>query len=641
MRASRTVDEMHQICFNMSERLRHRGPNDDGLWVDAQQGVALGHRRLSIIDLSPSGHQPMKTASGRMIIAYNGEVYNFAEIRHELEQKEYQFNGHSDTEVVLAACEAWGVEQAVSRFIGMFAFALWDRKDKKLWLARDRLGIKPLYWAKTRQGEIIFGSELKALRAHPDCPYELDRDSVTSFLRYSYIPGPWSIYKNVHKLKPGHVLSLTIRNDEPQETSYWNLREVIKEAQRNQFNGNDNEAVTSLRKLLMDAVGKRMIADVPLGCFLSGGIDSSLVTALMQAQSNKPINSFSIGFHEQGYDEAQYSKAIAHHLGTHHTELYVNDKQAQDVISRLPEIYDEPFSDSSQIPTYLISAMTKEHVTVALSGDGGDEVFAGYNRYFQVNNLEFLFKYFPLWGKKITAKMIKRISPHYWDEIFKLVPQQYRPSQAGEKMHKLANILPLDYQSFYKNMISHWQEPDGIIINGKEKPALFNDLSLITGFPNNIDFMQYADTLTYLPDDILTKVDRASMAVSLEARVPLLDHRVVEFAWRLPQTMKIRGRNGKWILKALLKDFVPPKLYERPKMGFGIPLDKWLRGSLRDWAESLLSPAIFNEFGLLASEPILQKWQEHQNGTHNWQYLLWDVLMLHSWLVYEKSESNS
>ncbi len=636
-RRMRTADEIRQICNNMSEQLQHRGPDDDGVWIDTQHGIALGHRRLSIIDLSPSGHQPMTTESGRMVIAYNGEIYNFPEIRKELERKGHKFYGTSDTEVILAACEEWGVEQAVRHFIGMFAFALWDRKQAKLWLVRDRMGIKPLYWGYTSKGDLIFGSELKALCMHPDFSCEVDRDSIASFLRHNYIPAPSTIYQKIYKLKPGHMLSFAIESDDaPQIACYWDLKNIAKQAQKNHFIGNDEEMIETLKQLLMDAVGKRMIADVPLGCFLSGGIDSSLVTALMQAQSNKPINSFSIGFHEQGYDEAKYAKTIAHHLGTNHTELYVTEQQAQDVIPSLPEMYDEPFSDSSQIPTYLVSAMTKKHVTVALSGDGGDELFAGYNRYFQANNLNYLFNYFPFWGKKITANMIRTMPSHYWDEIFRLVPAKYRPPQAGDKMHKLANILTLDRQFFYKKMISHWHEPDEIVIGGQEKYSILDDSSLFSTFQNNIEFMQYADSVTYLPDDILTKVDRASMAVSLEARVPLLDHRVVEFAWSLPQSAKVRDRKGKWILRQILKDFVPSKLYERPKMGFGIPLEKWLRGSLRDWAEDLLSPTSFKEFGLLESAPILQKWHEHQSGAHNWQYLIWDVLMLHAWLRYNK-----
>ncbi|MCE2509641.1 MAG: asparagine synthase (glutamine-hydrolyzing) [Alphaproteobacteria bacterium] len=625
------ADRLAATIRRMATALRHRGPDDDGAWIEAEAGVALGHQRLSILDLSPAGHQPMESKSGRYVLSYNGEIYNFQELRAELEGKGVAFRGHCDTEVIVEAIAAWGLAATLPRLIGMFAFVLWDREARTLTLVRDRMGIKPLYWAH-QNNLFLFASELKAFHAHPGFRAEVNRDSLTSFLRHNYIPAPHSIYRNTFKLLPGTMLTLCW-GGKPELSTWWDLREIAGKALHDRPEFEEEEAREALDGILRDAVKRRMVADVPLGAFLSGGIDSSTVTALMQAQSEQPIRTFTIGFHEEAYDEAKDAKRVAGHLGTEHTELYVEPRDALEVIPKLPLIYDEPFADSSQIPTFLVSELTRQHVKVALSGDGGDELFAGYNRYFWAEALWRKLRLLPKPARGGMAMAIRALSPAQWDGIFGIVPPRLRPRLAGDKLHKLADVFALSSrEALYRQLLTHWAEPASLVHGGKEPTGILWDAGVADEFPDFTERMQFLDSVTYLPDDILTKVDRASMRVGLEARVPLLDHRVVEFVWRLPGSMKVRKGEGKWLLRRVLDRYVPKALVERPKMGFGVPIDSWLRGPLRDWGEALLSERRLREEGFFDPEPIRQKWQEHLGGKRNWQYPLWDVLMFQAWL---------
>jgi asparagine synthase (glutamine-hydrolysing) len=622
-----SADALSGQARAMADCLAYRGPDAGGAWADAEAGFATGHRRLSIIDLSEAGAQPMLSKSGRYAISYNGEIFNAAETREELVSKGYSFRGHSDTEVLLEACAEWGVEEAVPRMIGMFAFALWDRQERRLWLVRDRLGIKPLYWGQF--GDLfMFGSELKALRAHRGWPVELNRDAVAAYLRFGYVPAPHAIFRGVSKLTPGTILTLDEKR-EPRIAPFWTLAGVAQDAARAPFTGNDAEAEEALDSLLRDAVRRRMIADVPLGAFLSGGIDSSTVVALMQSCSNRPVRTFSIGFHEAGYDEAPHAKAVANHLGTDHTELYVTPEEARAVIPHLADIYDEPFADSSQIPTFLISELTRRHVTVALSGDGGDELFGGYNRYIHANLLRSWMTRLPLSLRKAGARSLQALPGGFWSGLSRTLPPAWRVPQLANKVQKVADLLSSDADDIYLRLVSQWQDPESLVSGGREPPHPLMNGAYVT--PDPIQQWQYLDTLTYLPDDILTKVDRASMAVSLEVRVPILDHRVVALAWSLPQAMRIRGRRSKWILRRVLKRYVPEGLVERPKMGFGVPIGAWLRGPLRDWAEQLLATRTLEADGLFDPRPIRACWQAHLDGRADHEYRLWAVLMFQSW----------
>ena len=632
------------IARDMADALRHRGPDDHGVWTDDQAGVALGHRRLSIIDLSAAGHQPMVSHDGRYVIAYNGEIYNFQDLRTTLEGLGHSFRGHSDTEALLAAIVEWGPAEALVRCNGMFALALWDRHRRTLILARDRLGEKPLYfgWAG---GAFLFASELKALRAYPGFAPDIDRGALALLLRHNYVPAPYTIHRGVYKLPPAAMLRLTgdmwardpgLADLEARFEPYWSAREVAEAGTADPFRGSDEEAIEALDACLREAVASRMVADVPLGAFLSGGFDSSTVVALMQAQSSRAVRTFSIGFREAGYDEAQHAKAVANHLGTDHTELYVTPDEARAVIPRLPALYDEPFADSSQIPTFLVSQLARRHVTVSLSGDGGDELFGGYNRYFWATDLWKGFGRIPAPARRGLAAGVSRLSPDTWQRIFDrlgpVLPAKLRQPRAGEKMHKLAGILGAHgREALYYGLLSHWTSPVRVVRDSAEPATILTDphrWAEVGGFTPR---MMYLDMVTYLPDDILTKVDRASMAVSLEARVPLLDHRVVEFAWRLPLSLKVRDGQGKWALRRVLDRYVPRTLTERPKMGFGVPIDHWLRGPLRDWAEALLDENRLRREGFFEPEPIRELWSEHLSGQGNWQYHLWDVLVFQAW----------
>lgn len=627
--AQSDAETLRDTVTRMTDALMHRGPDSGGVWTDEGAGIALGHRRLAIIDLSETGHQPMISRDKRFVLTYNGEVYNFGELRAELERDGAMFRGSSDSEVILAACARWGVENAVRRFVGMFVFALWDCRERRLHLVRDRLGIKPLYWS-LQDGLLLFGSELKALRAHPRCPKSVDRDALAGYMRHNYVPAERTIYRNVHKLRPGHILTVTAAGGAA-ISCYWDALEVAVSGMAARTEMDEKEGLEALTGLLEDAVRCRMVADVPLGAFLSGGIDSSLVVALMQSQSSRPVRTFSIGFREADFNEAHHAKAVAEHLGTEHVELYVEPEHAIEVIPSVPDWFDEPFADSSQIPTYLVSELTREHVTVSLSGDGGDELFAGYNRYLHAVSLMQGVTGMPHWFRRSAARVMTSVPPRLWDMAFRLVPQRWRPRQAGDKVHKLAALLRQTQESVYLGLVSHWQDPSQVVRDATEPRGVMWDPTLARRFQNPVEHMQYLDTVTYLPDDILTKVDRTSMAVSLEARVPLIDHRLVELSWKLPPRMKIRDGQSKWALRQVLYRHVPSELIDRPKMGFGVPIDHWLRGALRDWAEDLLQAPFLESEGYFQAAPIRQKWEEHISGRQNWQYLLWDVLMFQAW----------
>ena len=623
----------------MADAIIHRGPDGSGIWTDSQVGIAMAHRRLSIVDLSSAGAQPMVSASGRYVISYNGEIYNHNDIRHELRGGGFEWRGTSDTESLLAGIETWGLERTLKKAVGMFAFALWDKEKRELSLARDRMGEKPLYYG-SNNGRFFFGSELKAFKAHPQFQGEVDRDVVTLFLRHNCIPAPYSIYHGIRKLTPGTYLSIPAEKflsaDEVEPITYWSLEQVAYQGQSQLFSGTEEEAVNELERLLQQSVNGQSIADVPLGAFLSGGIDSSMVVALMQAGSAKPVKTFTIGFDESGYNEAKHAKAVARHLGTEHTELYVSPEEARDVIPKLPSLYDEPFADSSQIPTSLISQLTRKHVTVSLSGDGGDELFGGYNRYLWTRSIWNATKWLPSPMQSLTSRMLESLSEKSWDALYGLVdfavPKSHKISQAGIKMHKLAEVITAPNPDLiYRALISHWKSPCSVIPHSQEPHTV---LTGEIGGVRTKDIeqrMMLLDGLTYLPDDILVKVDRAAMSESLETRVPLLDHRVVEFAWRVPLKMKIKNGTGKWLLRKLLAKHVPQELFERPKMGFAIPLDSWLRGPLRDWAEDLLSEKRLNEEGMFDASIIRRTWARHLEGKPGGAHQLWDILVYQSW----------
>jgi asparagine synthase (glutamine-hydrolysing) len=632
------------LLEKMGCALAHRGPDDAGIWTDVDSGIGLVHRRLSIVDLSPAGHQPMVSASGRYVIAFNGEIYNHQDLRTELVKvgagttAVSAWRGHSDTETLLAGFDAWGIERTLQHCVGMFAFAVWDKQARELVLARDRLGEKPLYYG-VQNGVLLFGSELKALKTHPSFVGEIDRAAIALQMRHNYVPAPYSIYQGIRKLPAGSVLRLQAGVTPAAPTPYWSLCEAIASSRNQPFTGSDTDAVNALEARLLAAVALQMQADVPLGAFLSGGVDSSTIVALMQAQSARPVKTFTIGFDEAGYNEAVHAKVVARHLGTEHTELYVAPQQALEVIPRLPALYDEPFSDSSQIPTFLVSQMTRQHVTVSLSGDGGDELFGGYSRYRRAAGIWQKLSLLPNFAKAGLAGTIRSLSVTGWNRMAApfLLMMPVRTRNVGDKAHKFAALLEQDDRcSFYRGFMSHWANPGDIVLQGDEPPNYFNSGESAAGISGYFESMMLSDTLNYLPDDILVKVDRAAMGVSLETRVPLLDHRVVEFAWRLPLHMKVRNGQGKWVLRQVLDKYVPRELIERPKMGFGVPIDSWLRGPLRDWAESLLDESRLRSEGFFNPGPIRKKWAEHLSGQRNWQYHLWDVLMFQAWLEEQK-----
>jgi asparagine synthase (glutamine-hydrolysing) len=639
----------------MAQRIVHRGPDDQGVWTDADRGVALAHRRLSILELSQLGHQPMVSTSGRYVITFNGEIYNHWNLRRELEKRgdphlrplpeteevRPGWRGHSDTETLLAGIEAWGLEATLKKSIGMFAIALWDRQTHMLFLARDRMGEKPLYYGWQGSGNervFLFGSELKALEAHPAFSADIDRAALCLLLRHSYIPAPYSIYRGVSKLEPGCLLSISLLQPEPRIWRYWDLVEVADAGVARPFAGTADEAVDALEALAKNAVRQQMMADVPLGAFLSGGIDSSTVVALMQVQSSRPVKTFTIGFKEKGFNEADQARAVAQYLGTDHTELYVTPKEAMDLIPRLPSLYCEPFADSSQIPTFIVSQLAKQHVTVSLSGDAGDELFSGYNRYRMTRTIWRKLAYLPVCLRAWTAKGITAFSPSTWDSVASIVPIKGRYAALGDKLHKGAAVLgSATVDELYLGFVSHLRKPADWVIGGQEPQTRLTRLCPELGGFNAVERMMLLDCVSYLPDDILVKVDRAGMGVSLEVRVPFLDHRLVEFAWSLPLEYKLHERQTKWPLRQVLYRHVPRELVDRPKMGFGVPLQDWLRGPLRDWAEDLLDEARLRQEGYFHPTLVREIWAEHLSGRRNWMAQLWNVLTFQAWLSTKES----
>lgn len=639
--ADGATDDQVAAVQRMSARLRHRGPDDDGSWHGAMGEAVLGHRRLAILDLTAEGHQPMQSPSGRYVLAFNGEIYNFRGLRSELEAAGARFRGHSDTEVLLRGVEEWGLADTLRRSAGMFALALWDRKSATLQLARDRMGEKPLYYGWSGRS-FVFGSELKALRAHPDWRGVIDRDVLALYLRHGYVPAPYSIYRGISKLLPGTIVTVT---DPPvgattEPVPYWSVRDAAERGMATPLRGGDDASVAELENVLGDVVGEQMLSDVPLGAFLSGGVDSSTIVALMQARSSRPVQTFTIGFHEAGFNEAEFAGAVARHLGTDHTELYVTPEEAMAVIPRLASIYDEPFGDSSQIPTCLVAALARRQVTVALSGDGADELFGGYNRYVHAERLWNRAQRLPSGARRALAGALRAVPSTGWDAIFRgagsVLPAARRVPQPGDRVHKLARLLGVGSAAeMYSEFFSLWSDPSQAIPSTAERGTIIDDPSRWPEVDSHVLRAMFLDQVTYLPDDILVKVDRATMAVSLESRAPFLDHRVVELAWRMPLELKVRGGQGKWALRQVLYRHVPRELIERPKMGFAVPVDRWLRGPLRAWAEELLDAGRLAREGFFAPDVIRRKWLEHLSGAQNWSAQLWPVLMFQAWLDQE------
>lgn len=625
------AEELRTSAARMGRAIAHRGPDDEGVWIDRGAGIALSHRRLSIVDLSREGHQPMASPSGRFVAVFNGEIYNYEDLRRQVAQGGAlaRWRGHSDTEVLLAACDTWGVEEAIRRCNGMFAIAIWDTRDRTLVLVRDRMGEKPLYYGWHGR-TFLFGSELSALDAFPGFAGALDPEAVSTYLRFAYVPSPLSIYKGIRKLPAGEMVWITPSRGEAADrvSKYWRVPVPDPSGK-----GDSRESVDRLHELLREAVKMRMHADVPIGVFLSGGIDSSTVTALMQDGASQPVRTYSIGLRERSHNEAASAVEVARSLGTAHEELYVAAQDALNVVPLLPELYSEPFADSSQVPTYLLSKLTRRHVTVALSGDGGDELFGGYVRYLQVPRLLRFCRTVPDVARRAMAAGLEVAARPFWANLLAAGPRALAVHLSTEHLSKLASVLRVrNEREMYRLLVSQWRDPAVIAPGLSPVSQAVDDGSLGGDCRSTLDWLMYMDQRTYLPDDILVKVDRASMAVGLEARVPFLDHRVVEFASQLPPSMKIRNGQGKWALRQVLYRYVDPSLVDRPKQGFGIPLASWLRGGLRDWAESLLSTSALLEQGIFDPIQVRRVWEDHLVGRGNYHHRLWVVLMMQAWL---------
>lgn len=630
-------EDAASTALAMSDRVRHRGPDADGVWVDRAAGVALGHRRLSILDLSPSGAQPMRSADGRWAIVYNGEVYNYLDIRSELQDAGVSFIGHSDTEVVLEAIALWGVDATVRRLVGIFAMAVWDRRDRRLALIRDHIGVKPLYWARSGS-TILFASEPRAFRAYPGWAPSYDTDSVLSYLQFGYVAGRRTIWRDVEKIAPGTFVMFDADRSQ-RETTFWSVDAAVEAGERDPWVGADEEAVERLEELLLASVRGQMIADVPLGAFLSGGIDSSLVVALMQKISDRPVRTFSIGFDEGRYNEAAHAREVARHLGADHTELLLDAKAALEALPAATACFDEPFADNSQIPTHVVSSLARRHVTVSLSGDGGDELFAGYGRYRDVDQMWRMVGWAPTQVRR-AAKTLALAAPEMlMDAVGSVLPKPLGRPRLGAKVRRAAATWDRSLAELYRATMSHWIPPEAVMRPGLAAPPAASAQDPRWSARDPVAQMQYADMRTYLPDDVLVKVDRASMAVGLEARVPLLDHRIVEFSWRLPRRLKLRQGVGKWALRQVLYRHVPQSLVDRPKMGFSIPINEWLRGPLRDWAASLLGPDAVARVGFLDSDAVQAAWNRQQSGDDTMQYAIWTALMFQDWAERERAES--
>ena len=630
---------------NMTSELIHRGPDDSGHWLDIESQIALGHQRLSILDLSSAGKQPMVSNSGDLVLVYNGEIYNHLSLRQKLnsQRKAPVWKGHSDTETLLACFESWGIEETVKQSNGMFAFALWSKKTRSLTLGRDRFGEKPLYYGWQGEGKsrsFLFGSELKSFKKHPSFVGKISKNSLALFSRLSCIPSPYTIYENINKLQPGKLLTISLNNPIPKISSYWSLVEVAREGLKNPFHGSEKDAIKELDLLLKNSVEEQMLSDVPLGAFLSGGVDSSTIVALMQHLSPSKIKTFTIGFDEIGYNEALHAKEVASFLGTEHTELYVSSKKARDVIPKLPEIYDEPFSDPSQIPTFLVSQLAKKDVSVSLSGDGGDEIFGGYNRYIFTKNIWEKLSILPDPLRILLSRIISNIPPSLVNSTIASLGLSNKLPNFGNKLGKISKGLEKDnVDDLYFSLVSNWQEPQDLVRESVEPPMHINSKDFLSDDFNSVSSMMIKDSLTYLPDDILTKVDRASMSVSLESRVPFLNHNIFEFTSKLPLNFKLRGKETKWILRQVLYNYIPRELIERPKVGFAVPIDNWLRGDLREWAEDLFDEQKIKEDGFFNSKIISDKWNQHLSGKKNWDQQLWGVLMFQSWLRKQQNDN--
>ena len=638
------LDSLLEVINRVNGLMENRGPDAEGVWLDEARGLAFGHRRLSIHDLSMTGSQPMESSCGRYILCFNGEVYNFKELKGEIYDRRnsaaeamFRWRGDSDTEVLVEAISMWGVSAAVKKLNGMFAFSVWDKKQLQLDIVRDRFGEKPLFYGWVKD-VFVFASEVRAFREIPGFSKDLCLEAVSLFMQNNCVPSPYSIYEGIYKLPPAHILTLKQNSRDVVLNSYWSIEQAAREND-GAFSGlSDTEAVGMLEEKISRSVEKRMLADVSVGAFLSGGIDSSTIVSLMQNNSTLPVKTFSIGFESNSYNEAHNAKKIAQHLGTDHTELYLTPNDAISVIPDLPDIYDEPFADSSQIPTFIVSKLAKKSVTVALTGDGGDELFGGYVRHIWADKLWRNMSMMPYPIRSLLGSMLTAVSPEVYDSIFERVkeflPSAYRQNKSGDKLHKLSRLLsartPME---MYCNLTSHWQLKDNVVKGGLP-------LSVHTSIPCSnrpvSQLMMDADLKNYFLNDILVKVDKASMAVSLEARVPLLDNSIVDFSFGIPLSMKIRNGSGKWVLKQVLRKHLPDSLIDRPKWGFGLPLDEWMRLELREWCESLLSEECIKDVGYFDPKLIRRKWKEHLSGARNWQYHLWDVLMFHSWFYYNK-----